>query len=72
MAKTVEDLAGLIKIIVSTTDTPLQLPEKMPTAWSEFTLGFVDPHVWQLPSFLLAPDEEYSTQMVIVADRTLF
>ncbi|KAI4280164.1 MAG: hypothetical protein L6R38_004658 [Xanthoria sp. 2 TBL-2021] len=40
MAKTVEDLAGLIKIIVSTTDTPLHLPEKMPTAWAKFAPGF--------------------------------
>lgn len=64
MAKTVEDLAGLIEIIVSTTDTPLQLPAKLPTTWSGITLGFVDPKLWKLPSSLLAPDEEYSRQMV--------
>ncbi|KAI4101517.1 MAG: hypothetical protein LQ339_005014 [Xanthoria mediterranea] len=64
MAKTVEDLAGLIEIIVSTTDTPLQLLAKLPTAWSGITLGFVDPKLWQLPSSLFPPDEEYSRQMV--------
>lgn len=64
MAKTVEDLARLIEIIVSTADTPLQLPNELPTTWSNITLGFVDPKVWQLPPFLLAPDEEYSRQMV--------
>lgn len=64
MAKTVADLAGLIKIIVSTTETPLQLPAELPTTWSGITLGFVDPKLWQLPSSLFAPDEEYSRQMV--------
>lgn len=64
MAKTVQDLAGLIKIIVSTTDSPLQLPAQLPMTCSNFSLGFVDPKLWQLPSFLLAPDEEYSKQMV--------
>ncbi|KAL8899541.1 MAG: hypothetical protein Q9192_001519 [Flavoplaca navasiana] len=64
MAKTVDDLAGLIKIIVSTTDSPLQLPAQLPMTWSNFSLGFVDPKLWQLPSFLLAPDEEYSKQMI--------
>ena len=64
MAKTVADLAGPIKIIVSTTDTPLQLPAELPTTWSGITLGFVDPKLWQLPSSLFAPDEGYSRRMV--------
>ncbi|KAL9007196.1 MAG: hypothetical protein Q9180_009728, partial [Flavoplaca navasiana] len=64
MAKTVQDLAGLIKVIVSTTDSPLRLPAQLPKTWSNFSLGFVDPKLWQLPSFLLAPDEEYSKQMI--------
>ncbi|KAL9630962.1 MAG: hypothetical protein Q9204_004462 [Flavoplaca sp. TL-2023a] len=64
MAKTVEDFAGIIKIIVSTTDSPLQLPAQLPMTWSNFSLGFVDPKLWQLPSFLLAPDKEYSKQMM--------
>lgn len=64
MAKTVKDLAGLIEVIVSTTETPLQLPKELPTTSSNFTLGFVDSNIWQLPSSLLAPDEEYSKQMV--------
>ncbi|KAL8676715.1 MAG: hypothetical protein Q9224_007259, partial [Gallowayella concinna] len=64
MAKTVEDLTELIKIIISTTDSPLELPKEMPTAWSNFSLGFVDPNVWQLPSSLLAPDVEYSRQLI--------
>ncbi|KAL8849114.1 MAG: hypothetical protein Q9221_005883 [Calogaya cf. arnoldii] len=64
MAKTVEDLAELIRIIVSTTDTPLQLPAKLPTVWSNISLGFVDPKLWQLPPSLLAPDQEYARQML--------
>ncbi|KAL8828713.1 MAG: hypothetical protein Q9170_006482 [Blastenia crenularia] len=64
MAKTVQDLAGLIEILISTTDTPLQLPKQLPTTWSNFTLGSVDPNIWQLPLILLTPDEEYSRQMI--------
>jgi Asp-tRNA(Asn)/Glu-tRNA(Gln) amidotransferase A subunit family amidase len=67
MAKCSADLTILTRILLSTAPADhatqdLESVHKM--QFKDFTIGFVDPEVWRLPSSLLDPTEEYKKQTV--------
>ncbi len=72
MAKCSSDLAILTRMLISTAQTDIDtanigsidLEAVRAKQFKELAVGFVDPEVWRLPSFLLDPTDEYKKQTV--------
>ncbi len=60
LAKTPEDLANIMRILLERTDCPSYLEG----SWKDLRVGFVDPSLWQPADFVVEPNESFRKQTV--------
>ena len=60
MAKSLEDLANIMGILLRRTDYPSYLNG----SWKGLRVGFVDPNLWQPADFVVEPNEGFREQTV--------
>ena len=60
LAKTPEDLANIMGILLGRTDDPSVLKG----SWKGLRVGFVDPSLWQPAEFVVEPNESFRKQTV--------
>ena len=60
LAKTPEDLANIMGILLGRTDYPSYLKG----SWNGLKVGFVDPSLWQPAEFVVEPNESFRKQTV--------
>ena len=60
LAKTTEDLANIMGILLGRTDDAWDLKG----SWKGLRVGFVDPSLWQPAEFVVEPNESFRKQTV--------
>lgn len=73
MAKSVEDLANLMDVLVDQSKTfipPGGYISAVTAVWEGLKIGALDPEIWTYPEFRRKQEPPAETQMVITSNRS--